>query len=317
MAPETKPTELLWADGYVGLEVAFFLPCYGGKGAAPGTSGKRRVERELRRNNLGEANQIVSITAHEINSEYRKAKSSIIDSANHIIECGRLLAQKKEELGRGNFDHWVITNCEFGRSAAYAMIKTSKSSSQLDDLTEESATAISRETWGNKAIATKFTGDHESYTPPEYIEAARAVMGEIDVDPASNDLAQQVVRARSYFTREDDGLAQSWGGCVFLNPPYEHPLIEQFIDKLIDGYLTGDIDQAVLLTNNSADTKWFHKAAQAAKTVCFTEGRINFLKQDGTTSSPTNGQAFFYFGERRQKFAATFSQFGLIVTVND
>ena len=51
----------------------------------------------------------------------------------------------------------------------------------------------------------------EWYTPKKYIEAARIVMGNIDLDPASSKMANEIVKAPAYFTRDDDpdGLNQS------------------------------------------------------------------------------------------------------------
>tara|TARA_Y100000310_G_scaffold255960_1_gene263618 strand:+ start:2297 stop:3160 length:864 start_codon:yes stop_codon:yes gene_type:complete len=164
-------------------------------------------------------------------------------------------------------------------------------------------------------IAVKWTGDQESYTPEKYIESARAVMGSIDVDPASNDLANETVRATKYYTKEDDGLSKPWVGNVFLNPPYSQPEIKQFIDKLIDEAEQGNVSQAILLTNNNTDTTWFHDAAEASTLLCFTKGRINFNKPDGTKSQPTNGQAFFYFGKDMGRFANYFKQHGSITEV--
>lgn len=164
-------------------------------------------------------------------------------------------------------------------------------------------------------IATLHTGDNESYTPLQYVESARLVMGGINVDPASNDYAQSKINADTYFTESNSGLDKDWNGNVWINPPYAYPLIGTFIDKLISEIESGNCVSAVLLTNNSADTKWFHKAARYSSAICMTKGRINFYKADDSTTSPTNGQTFFYFGDDNKEFAKEFKKYGMIVEV--
>ena len=164
-------------------------------------------------------------------------------------------------------------------------------------------------------IATKHTGDPESYTPQKYIDAARKVMGSIDLDPASNNLAQEVVQATRWFGIEENGLQQSWGsyGNVWMNPPYKQPEMSLFADKLCTEFVDGNIKQAIMLTNNNTDTHWFHKSAKVASAVCFTLGRINFYKADGMITQPTNGQAFFYFGNNVESFVEVFADIGTIM----
>lgn len=66
------------------------------------------------------------------------------------------------------------------------------------------------------------SGDVEIYTPEKITDAARRAMrGEIDLDPASCTVANQSVRAARFFTREDNGLAQSWAcKTLWLNHPF-------------------------------------------------------------------------------------------------
>ena len=159
------------------------------------------------------------------------------------------------------------------------------------------------------------TGEFERYTPSDYIEAAREVMGSIDLDPASNKIAQKTVKAQRFFTPENDGLTKQWRGNVWLNPPYHRELQPLFIAKLIEEVKAGRTKQAILLTNNSTDTDWFLQAAQAAQAICFTVGRVAFLTQAGEELAPTQGQAFFYYGKAAPRFRETFAVIGFGVTL--
>jgi phage N-6-adenine-methyltransferase len=157
------------------------------------------------------------------------------------------------------------------------------------------------------------TGENEWYTPAAYIAAVRRVLGGIDLDPTSSAQANGAIGAVRFFSLEDDGLAQEWGGRVWMNPPYSQPAIAMFIDKLVDEFEAGRVEQAIALTHNYTDTAWFHRAAGAAQAICFTRGRIAFEAPDGRKAAPTQGQAFFYFGDDVPLFIEVFEEIGFVV----
>lgn len=157
------------------------------------------------------------------------------------------------------------------------------------------------------------TGENEWYTPVEYIEAAREVLGTIELDPASSQLAQKTVKAGRYFTIENDGLGQAWKGKIWLNPPYSQPHITKFVEKLAISVERGQVNEAILLTHNYTDTAWFHCAARVCSAICFTRGRIAFVNQKGEKAAPTQGQAFFYFGANTEHFMSRFCEYGFVV----
>jgi len=166
---------------------------------------------------------------------------------------------------------------------------------------------------GEKNVrGTEGTGENEWYTPAEIIADARRVLGMIDLDPASSEQAQTVVQARQYFSLADDGLMRMWHGNVWLNPPYAQPFIEQFADKMIAEVQACRVTQAIMLTHNYTDTAWFQKLAAQADAVCFPKGRIRFVAPDGTLAAPTQGQAFFYFGNAPARFFEVFSSRGFV-----
>jgi len=98
---------------------------------------------------------------------------------------------------------------------------------------------------------------NEWYTPNDYVEAARRVMGNIDLDPASNDIAQGWIKADTYYTEQTDGLSHDWNTRVWLNPPWGR-LTGDFVAKLAGEMAAGRVQQAVVLVNaHATDTKWF------------------------------------------------------------
>lgn len=224
-----------------------------------------------------------------------------------------MLTEKKAELGHGNFIPWVEAKCDFSARVAQMAMRSYSKTKSTSHLTESDALAISRDTWGNSggSVVDKYSGQDEWYTPSEYVEAVRNCLGFIDLDPASNEVANRVVKAATYYTAEDDGLSQDWFGNVFLNPPYKQPLVAQFTQRLVDSYIAGQVSAAVLLTNNSTDTLWWHGAASVSAAACFTRGRISFYR-DKEYDSPTNGQVFLYFGQDVGTFRREFQSFGWI-----
>lgn len=157
------------------------------------------------------------------------------------------------------------------------------------------------------------SGENEWYTPPQFIAAAREVLGEIDLDPASSIKANETVQAQAFFTKDDNGLTKEWHGRVWLNPPYAQPLISEFSEKVVEEYDAARIDAAIVLVNNATETRWFQKMARSATAICFPAGRIKYLDATGTpANTPLQGQAFLYFGADHGKFISVFEQFGVV-----
>jgi hypothetical protein len=150
------------------------------------------------------------------------------------------------------------------------------------------------------------SGNNEWYTPSEYIEAAREVMGSIDLDPASCEIANKVVKANEIYTANDDGLTKTWRGNVWLNPPYAGDLIGKFADKVTQE----DIAQAIILVNNATETQWFNTLISKASAVVFPKSRVKFYMPDGSTGAPLQGQAVIYIGDNAQRFVSVFKRFG-------
>ena len=172
----------------------------------------------------------------------------------------------------------------------------------LDSLEERLAKSdepVTREALAPKKSpphVTNNSGDNEWYTPAPIVDAARAIMGTIDLDPASSAKANEVVKATHYYTPEYDAFRPGpWRGNLWMNPPYESGLVVAFVDRLIIEVRLYP-RPAIVLVNNATETKWGQDLLAEAVVVCFPSGRIRFEKSDGVRNTPLQGQMIVGLG---------------------
>lgn len=223
-------------------------------------------------------------------------------------------AKSPKETGRGK-KTTALDTVVFNDHTIAAYRKMAKAKEKLEEYYEEVddvPTQAGFLAYAAGAHVSKNTGDNEWYTPQQFIDAAKNVMGGIDCDPATSAVANKVVGAKKFFTEQDDGLTKKWSGRVWMNPPYSQPLIGKFCEKLASEEFDGNVKQAVTLTNNGTETKWFQCLGNAASAFCFPAGRIKFW-HPSKESVPLQGQAICYLGENVDSFLAEFQKFGLVV----
>jgi len=161
---------------------------------------------------------------------------------------------------------------------------------------------------------------NEHYTPAKWPDAARLVMGGIDLDPASCELANEVVQAERIYTKADDGLLQPWHGRVWCNPPYGYRSRRSggrtsnkqvWVDRCVQAYLSGEIEQCCLLVTSSTGDGWFRPLW--SNWVCFPYERISFYGPDGSSDSNPGSSAVVYLGPNGDAFRRIFSPLGRVV----
>ncbi len=154
----------------------------------------------------------------------------------------------------------------------HATSRQAKKDYHASILAKENPSPIERRHRELKLLAQHSTKSVEHYLPVPYVEAAREVMGGIDLDPATFSLANKVVKAASTFgywydptgtLQFIDGLIQSWHGKVLLNPPggktsKHNPALvgisksyaAVWWGKLAAEWLQGNIEQAIFIGFN-------------------------------------------------------------------
>lgn len=92
-----------------------------------------------------------------------------------------------------------------------------------------------------------------------------------NLDPCST---HENAKCDKHFTKEDDGLAQNWGGYrVFCNPPYGREL-PKWVKKCYEESSRAEV--VVMLIPARTDTRWFHDYILGKAEIRFIKGRLRF-----------------------------------------
>lgn len=227
-----------------------------------------------------------------VSTEYsfRHALSELGAERMHrlIVSCRKLA----KETNQPDFDAWAEEH-------------------QEEDDFDISTYAFLKYALGN-AFVSQNSGVSEWFTPPEYIAAARRVMGDIDLDPASCERANRIVKAKTFYSLKDDGLAHEWAGRVWMNPPYAADVVEAFCEKFAASVETGAVTQGLVLVNNATETEWFERLVSVSGALMFPRGRVRFLDTKLQPGAPLQGQTVLYAGcgADTKKFFKEFGEFG-------
>lgn len=108
-------------------------------------------------------------------------------------------------------------------------------------------------------------------TPQGFFDELDAEFG-FDLDPCAD---EENHKCKRYFTKEQDGLLQDWGGSkVFCNPPYGRE-IGKWVKKCYEeGHKENTL--VVMLIPARTDTQYFHDYILHRAEVRFVRGRLKF-----------------------------------------
>lgn len=105
-------------------------------------------------------------------------------------------------------------------------------------------------------------------TPVDFFEKLDSTY-RFDLDVCAS---RENAKCRRFYTKEDDGLAQTWIGVCWMNPPYGKE-IGAWVRKAYES--SQECATVVCLLPARTDTKWFHDYCTLGQ-ITFVKGRLKF-----------------------------------------
>ena len=115
---------------------------------------------------------------------------------------------------------------------------------------------------------------------------------DFNLDPCADETNH---KCEKYFTEEENGLLQDWGGCrVFCNPPYGSSIKDWVAKCYHEGHKEETL--VVLLIPARTDTTYFHDYIEHRAEIRFVRGRLKF--GDSKTGAPFPSMVVIFRGPK-------------------
>jgi hypothetical protein len=263
------------------------------------------VIRSNNRRNLNSSQR--ACLAQDYNFLFEKIKK---EAKERQIEGGKTkvrqkIAEPKRDDNKTNSK--IAKLCGTNRTYVQKAGKIKNENPEMFEKIKSGAETISN--YDKKAV---FTGENECFIPKEFIEKVKAVFDKADLNPAFSDEAQETVLTTPHYSTITNELDKNWNGNVFVNPPNSTTKVAAYINRFIEEYNSGHINQGIILTNNSTHADWFHKLMKIAQLACFTDGSMK-LQHNEKKANLKHGHVFFYVGINENKFIEKFKDLGLVM----
>src|SRR5215831_4019724 len=120
------------------------------------------------------------------------------------------------------------------------------------------------------------------------LEALYSVFGSFSLDPCSptSNGRTAPVKAKVYYTKDDDGLSLPWFGVTFLNPPYGRS-IHNWTAKAKAEVEQGNAEVIIGLIPARIDTEYWHRDIVGSASVLFLKGRLKFGNTEQVAPFPS------------------------------
>lgn len=140
-----------------------------------------------------------------------------------------------------------------------------------------------------KAENAIFQSNSDEWETPQALFDSLDAEFHFDLDACASEDNHKCER---WFSKEEDGLKQNWGGChVFCNPPYSK--ISKWVEKAYRE-TRQDGTVVVLLIPARTDTRYFHNYIYHRSEIRFVNGRLRF--SGATVNAPFPSMVVIFRG---------------------